>query len=404
MKKTIFYLASIALLFLFNAIQAQVHYVNTTTNDTNSSAIGYGTVASGEKSFASGINSTAQGICSSTLGQYNEALGHYSVTIGCNLKAINMRSMVIGSGYSDYSKLENNKLNSLMIGFLSKYPTLFVGTSPSFDKTGRIGIGNITEPEAKLHIKSDVGEPATLFLQPGVWNGNNNASIWIGNKHVGISAEFNRGLYFHTNASYFFNNGNVGIGVIGYSPHYMLEVNGTTSTQHFRLYDDHNPPEEGSILTVDGDGMVLFTDPDILGVGWKKSSNSNDIYFNIGNVGIGTESMSGYKLTVAGKILTEELTVKDLNDWHDYVLEDGYELQSLSQLELFIRSCGHLPDIPSEKEVKTSGIELGKMQGLLLKKIEELTLYTIEQQKMIEKQSQLLEKQQKQIELLLKSK
>ncbi len=327
MKKTKFYLASFALLFLFNTMRAQVHYVNTTTNNENSSAIGYGTVASGEKSFASGINSTAQGICSSTLGQFNEALGHYSVTIGCNLKAINMRSMVIGSGYSDYFKLENNKLNSLMIGFLSQYPTLFIGTSPSYNKTGKIGIGNVTEPEAKLHIRSDVDSSATLYLQPGVWNTAANAQIWMGNKNNGISADYGTGMVYHTENNHVFEGG--------------------------------------------------------------------DVIVPNNSMGIGTNNTYGYALAVKGKILTDEVMIKHPDDWYDFVFKKEYKLTSLDALEQYIEQNNHLPDIPSESEVKSQGIELSKMNGLLLKKIEELTLYIIEQQK-------ALNTQQKEIDMLKK--
>ncbi|MCB2208078.1 MAG: hypothetical protein KQH67_07245 [Bacteroidetes bacterium] len=166
MKKITFIMSTLVLFFSIETMQAQVHYQNTQTNNTNSSAIGYGTTASGEKSFASGINSTAGGICSTTLGQYNEATGHYAVTLGCNLKGTNMRSMVIGSGYSDYFKLENNMLNSLMIGYMSQYPTLFVGTSPAYNKTGKVGIGNVTNPQHKLHIKADAGEQASVLIAP----------------------------------------------------------------------------------------------------------------------------------------------------------------------------------------------------------------------------------------------
>jgi len=66
----------------------------------------------------------------------------------------------------------------------------------------------------------------------------------------------------------------------------------------------------------------------------------------------------------------------------------------LHQLESFIEANHHLPDIPTEKNILENGIELGKMNALLLKKIEELTLYILEQEKRIN----LLENRNKQLE------
>lgn len=71
------------------------------------------------------------------------------------------------------------------------------------------------------------------------------------------------------------------------------------------------------------------------------------------------------------------------NYWFDYVFDNDYKLMSLSELEQFIKTKKHLPEIPSEKEVKENGINLGEMQGKLLLKIEELTLYIIEQEKQL---------------------
>ena len=69
--------------------------------------------------------------------------------------------------------------------------------------------------------------------------------------------------------------------------------------------------------------------------------------------------------------------------WCDYVFDDKYKLPSLSEVEQFVKQHKHLPDVPSEKEVTENGIDVGQMNTILLKKIEELTLYSIEQQKQI---------------------
>lgn len=97
-----------------------------------------------------------------------------------------------------------------------------------------------------------------------------------------------------------------------------------------------------------------------------------------GNVSIGTtESATGYKLSVGGKIMAEEVRVMLEGFWPDYVFEVKYNLTSLNELEKFIKKNKHLPNIPSAKNVKENGINVGDMNAKLLEKIEELTLYVI---------------------------
>ncbi|AXP80686.1 hypothetical protein CJ739_1599 [Mariniflexile rhizosphaerae] len=112
--------------------------------------------------------------------------------------------------------------------------------------------------------------------------------------------------------------------------------------------------------------------------------------FSTGSVGIGVTSSNmpiGYKLAVAGNIITEEVKVKLQSAvWPDFVFNNNYHLPSLKEVEGHIKEKGHLKDIPSTKEVTENGILLGDMNAKLLQKIEELTLYTIEQEKKLESQ------------------
>ncbi|MEM9326484.1 MAG: hypothetical protein AAGA85_12545 [Bacteroidota bacterium] len=88
-----------------------------------------------------------------------------------------------------------------------------------------------------------------------------------------------------------------------------------------------------------------------------------------------------------GHILGKKLELT-LSQWHDDVFETDYMLRPLEDLEQFIVANKHLPDIPSEAEVLEEGVDVGEMQGLLLKKIEELTLYIIEQNKQLQTQNE----------------
>ena len=86
----------------------------------------------------------------------------------------------------------------------------------------------------------------------------------------------------------------------------------------------------------------------------------------------------------------------------DYVFQPNYELKPLEELESFVIANSHLPNIPSANEMGKDGQNLGEMQLKLLEKVEELTLYTIEQQKQIKAQRALIEAQQKQLEKVMK--
>ncbi|PKP43589.1 MAG: hypothetical protein CVT95_12060, partial [Bacteroidetes bacterium HGW-Bacteroidetes-12] len=101
-----------------------------------------------------------------------------------------------------------------------------------------------------------------------------------------------------------------------------------------------------------------------------------------GKVGIGTIEPQ-YKLDVVGTIRGCKVKANDLSSWCDYVFYDNYKLMPLNTLEQFIKQNHHLPEIPTEVEVLENGIDLGEMNMKLLKKIEQLTLYIIEQDKRI---------------------
>ncbi|RZJ76953.1 MAG: hypothetical protein EOO45_00280 [Flavobacterium sp.] len=118
-----------------------------------------------------------------------------------------------------------------------------------------------------------------------------------------------------------------------------------------------------------------------------------------GNVGIGTLNPLE-KLSVKGKIRAQEVKV-DMNGWADFVFTDHYKLLSLDSLANYIQMNKHLPGIPSTAEVLQNGIALGEMNKNLLQKVEELSLYAIEQNKIIKAQATDL-KMQKETNLLVK--
>ena len=110
-----------------------------------------------------------------------------------------------------------------------------------------------------------------------------------------------------------------------------------------------------------------------------------------GNIGMGT-TIPDEKLTVKGKIHAEEVRVDLAVPVPDYVFEKDYQLTPLSEIQNYIKENKHLPEVPSAKEMEEKGINLSEMNMLLLKKVEELTLHLIAQNKLIQEQSDRIKK------------
>lgn len=178
-------------------------------------------------------------------------------------------------------------------------------------------------------------------------------------------------------------DGNVGIGTT--TPAYKLDVLGTANATNLRTSTFQmtgGSPGAGKVLTCDASGNATWQPAPASQ--WT-SSGSNINYTTPGVVSIGTNiAPAGYKLAVGGKIVAEEVVVKLQANWPDYVFGNEYKLLSLSELERFIITNKHLPEIPSASEIKTDGLKVGEMEALLLKKIEELTIYLIEADKRID--------------------
>jgi len=92
--------------------------------------------------------------------------------------------------------------------------------------------------------------------------------------------------------------------------------------------------------------------------------------------------MKGIQI-IYGTLRATKMNV-DAKWWADFVFDADYELKSLAEVEAFIVENKHLPDVPSEEEVLANGLDLGEMQAIQQQKIEELTLYIIQQQKQMD--------------------
>ncbi len=137
-----------------------------------------------------------------------------------------------------------------------------------------------------------------------------------------------------------------------------------------------NNETTGQKLYIDGSGTGT-SNPLIYG-----EFNNQLLRFN-GDVAVGVAGVfaTGYELSVNGKIACEELLIDLVADWPDYVFSEDYKLLSLSEVESHINEYGHLPNVPSAKEIEGNGLEVGKMNKILMEKVEELTLYIIDLEK-----------------------
>ncbi|UGU18144.1 hypothetical protein LS482_09715 [Sinomicrobium kalidii] len=313
----------------------------------------------------------------------------------------------------------------------SAIPLISYSQSNTFPASGNVGIG-ISSPSEKLEvlgntkfirgsggrnyikIDHDAGGNYITSDDPGT----NQKSMFIQVSPTG-PGKTDRHLYFRTGKTatgglitrmIIKGGGNVGIGTN--SPGAKLDVNGTfratynasgerniymeaPSTGNHRgngtqnatglVYRMDNPASGDPIFQVrsQGEAVRFFVEHD----GWTGSKDnsawfggSKGNYFK-GSVGIGTTSPDA-KLAVNGVVHSKEVRV-DLNGWSDFVFKEDYNLPTLKEVEQHIREKGHLKDIPNTEEVKENGIHLGEMNAKLLQKIEELILYTIEQEKKI---------------------
>jgi hypothetical protein len=294
---------------------------------------------------------------------------------------------------------------------------------------GNIGIGT-TSPLAKLDVRGNI-----LVWNENSSNTTDQGQIFFGNSNHGIrrvgnivdvftSGGNDSGITFtprsyNSSTSSYSNmltamkisaNGNVGIGTD--NPSKKLEIHSNTNTTlKIANGDPATYPTEIHL-----GGNPSFTKSAIISApnaaGWYRQNlffclaNGNDLSsvglsdaamviksYNSGQfgyVGIGTVNPDE-KLTVKGKIHAEEVRIDLSVPAPDYVFRDDYKLKSLQEVEDYIKKNSHLPEIPSAKEIEKNGLMLAEMNMSLLKKIEELTLYSIEQNKKIEAQSKEIE-------------
>lgn len=341
-----------------------------------------------------GYSTTAQSYASCVVGQFNSVLTTYSGTTWVGTDPL----FIVGNGAN--SQKRANALTVLKNGYTG------IGTPAPInrlDVSGAIAIGGgyagiKTAPLNGAIIRGNVGiATATPVNKLDVLG-----AIAIGAGYAGVSTAPANGAII---------KGNVGIGTV--TPSEKLEVNGLIKLLPASATQNDSP---GLIFTSNDDflfagkrlnhyGFGAYDDngrklymSGFYGLNFFTGGQSRITINESGNVGIGTDLTSStydgaYKLAVNGNIRAKRVVVE--TGWSDFVFEENYHLISLNEVENYIKQNGHLPQMPDANEVETQGADLGEIVKLHMQKIEELTLYIIEQNKKMEEMS-------KQIEILKK--
>ena len=327
-----------------------------------------------------------------------------------------------------YGSVENNGFIDFLRGESSDGGFLALGTNGTeklrINTIGNVGIGTIT-PNSLLTVKKDQNSPSSITISNlGAASPNTIMQFLLsedgssthgylrryrdgtGNVELGYTDNlvFKGGVSSTSTEHMRINpNGNVGIGTT--SPTEKLEITGNMNVSgqtwigpKVPSYAPFNINQPTPYMY---SGMFAHTDPsvdrrmmfgvfnNIIGIQAAVYSNGNNTSLLLnpggGDVGIGTTTLpAGYKLAINGNAIANKVVVKQF-PWADFVFKPEYELPPLSKVEDFIKKNGHLPEIPNEAEVKEKGIDLGSMEAKLLQKVEELTLYLLQQQKRMEK-------------------
>jgi uncharacterized protein YaiE (UPF0345 family) len=287
---------------------------------------------------------------------------------------------------------------------------------------GNIGIGSIN-PTEKLFVNGNIVSNGNIRSDHGAITDMGYLKGFYSNAGSGIWGFSQNNLFFGGIGGNLYNR--------GFSVNAMGIFNGSTQKEDIFLYNQNGVGADFLVLKASGNIGIGTTNPEtilnIVGGGaakgvkmqttsdhatyFESSTNNNTVITRVqsnsnggfvgtltnqpfsivsngalvinaatsGNIGIGTTTPSE-KLSVNGNIRAKKLIVTQ-NGWPDYVFSKNYKLRSISEVENFINTNKHLPDMPSAKDVEDKGLDIGKMQATLLKKIEELMLYVIELKK-----------------------
>ncbi|MBN1187704.1 MAG: hypothetical protein JXB49_35850 [Bacteroidales bacterium] len=282
------------------------------------------------------------------------------------------------------TKLFNYKFLLVITTLCTFYFNIHAQNTYPWPSSGNIGIGT-TSPGAKLHIYQSSNADASMWIQRA-YNSRHCISIY---KPAGTLSYTNplwaSGIYANTTDYTIWSygtydskklviktDGKVGIGTT--APGGKLHVSATGGSGIVLTHSNSNYWSYGIQANVDNEKTKALAVRN-----YTYPEGERDIFLVYGNGNVNAKSI----YAEAFQVRPDAMVI-----WYDQVFNKDYNLMTLSELENYVKTNNHLPDIPSEREVKEEGFNMAEMDGLLLKKIEELTLYVIELEKEIEQLKQ----------------
>jgi len=303
-----------------------------------------------------------------------------------------------GSGSSIYYNSGNvgitttNPLNNLQVGTQTE-----TGTSTPVT----LSLGGTYSSTAGANPKLKIYDNGTVYYGFGVSSGEMDAMApsagsfaWYvnGSQKMILNSSGNVGIGTATPAN------NLQIGTQASSPGsspLTFSLGGTYSSTaganpKLKIYDNGTVFYGFGVSANEMDAMA----PSGSGFAWFVNGSQKMILNSSGNVGIGTATVpTGYAFAVNGSAVATSMVVKLAANWPDFVFKKDYLLPSLSKLKTYIDQNHHLPEMPTEQEINKDGLNLGDMNKLLVKKVEELTLYLIDKDSKIKDEDEKIKQQ-----------
>lgn len=287
--------------------------------------------------------------------------------------------LVLSGGVTGNETSAEIFLNNTGISFNTGDASLATTSKMILLNNGNVAIGT-TESDSKLRIKGqdylNETQKATLSVEDYV------PDVVIQNSEGGINTNH---LYSYSKQFHIGANVRNAFCVTETAP--LGKYGGR---QSFYVLDD--PYYSGWDLAMGNDlyGSSAFRIVNIP-AGTKQSDYTDEsitrfLINDVGQVAIGTAKVQdGYRLSVNGGIACTKVVVKTNTDWGwpDYVFAKDYKLRPLAEVASFVDENKHLPDVPKAADITENGVDLGQMDAVLLRKVEELTLYILEQEKRI---------------------
>jgi len=384
MKKTL-----VTVLLLLSYFCASAQWTNTTPDisNTNTGNVGIGTTTPGKKLE---IATLSEALTTAPAIRINgRATSDYN---GSTLGTIGLIDF-----YNNYTTSPGSAAQILVTRGTGTFGSgdLHFLTSPSgaapldrmiINKDGNVGIG-VASPTSLLSVAGNASVMAnkqvSVVYNPTALSGSSGGQVV---QVVGNPAGASAGVYYGSFSESGIADSNTAnltaaVGLVGTGADVVNRGTGTVTGAAAFDAVSPNITNGGTITNAYG----LYVNPmKATGVthGYGiYQTGSGDINYLAGNVGIGTTDPHGYMLAVNGSFISTAIFCKLASNWPDYVFKPSYALTPLSGVKEYIEKNGHLPDMPSAGSVESTGINVGEMNTKLLKKVEELTLYLIAQDK-----------------------